>query len=250
MIGMFARRADQAIAADSSDVRRLKKFGASVVQVPIGSSIPSSLEDRHALRTQFCSKHNFLEHKSLIGHFGTAVGLPQLTEALAALPETILVLVGKRNPQETTVRISVGERVPDSSLQRMGQLRIMVRTHWTGYLPPYETAQLLRTVDVVVLPYPDGASNRHSGLIAALAQGAAIITTKPSAPLLGLEDGKDLLFTTDNSTEALVNTIQRVLTDDGLRTTLQRNAQSKAQSIFAWEAIAREHKRIYERTLG
>jgi glycosyltransferase involved in cell wall biosynthesis len=47
----------------------------------------------------------------------------------------------------------------------------------TGPLPAAEVAECLRACDLVVQPYPDGASTRRGSLMAALANGVPVVTT-------------------------------------------------------------------------
>jgi glycosyltransferase involved in cell wall biosynthesis len=48
----------------------------------------------------------------------------------------------------------------------------------TGAVPPDELSVVLQACDLVVQPYPDGASSRRGTLMAALAHGVAVVTTE------------------------------------------------------------------------
>jgi glycosyltransferase involved in cell wall biosynthesis len=51
----------------------------------------------------------------------------------------------------------------------------------TGSLPADEVAEHLRACDLVIQPYPDGASSRRTSLMAALANGVPAVTTLGSS---------------------------------------------------------------------
>jgi glycosyltransferase involved in cell wall biosynthesis len=102
----------------------------------------------------------------------------------------------------------------------------------------------LNACDVVLLPFADGASLRRGTLMAALANGCAIITTTPQAPLPELRHERDLLYVDASDSQAMAAAILRLTTDNTLRTTLQTNARRAARQ-FGWEEIARRHLERY-----
>jgi glycosyltransferase involved in cell wall biosynthesis len=104
----------------------------------------------------------------------------------------------------------------------------------------------LRAADAVALPYVDGASYRRGTLLAALACGAAVVTTTPAAtPALppGLpappspRGGIHLTLVPPEDPAALATALAATAGDAGLNRALRRGAQELA-AHFTWPAIA------------
>jgi glycosyltransferase involved in cell wall biosynthesis len=118
------------------------------------------------------------------------------------------------------------------------------RVQWTGAEPDSEVAADLNACDVVLLPFTDGASLRRGTLMAALANGCAIVTTTPQTPLPELQHERDLLYVKAGDAPAMAAAVLRLAGDDRLRTTVQTNAR-RASRQFGWEEIARRHLELY-----
>jgi glycosyltransferase involved in cell wall biosynthesis len=102
----------------------------------------------------------------------------------------------------------------------------------------------LAETEVAYLPFPDGASERRSSLIAMLANGAAVITTHGSHTPSDL--GHAVLFA--DSPDKAVLLAESIFTDDDSRASLQRAASQHAVK-YSWTTIGREHLSIYEELL-
>ena len=70
-------------------------------------------------------------------------------------------------------------------IDRMG---LQSRIQWTGREASEAISADLNAVDICLLPYADGASLRRGTLMAALANGCAIVTTAPQTPIANLRD--------------------------------------------------------------
>ncbi len=241
LLARFARSAAMCFAADSGDVAVLRSLGACVRQVPIGSSIPVNPGLNSWQRAAFRGHYNVPEDAWLVGHFGTRYGLETLLEALAALPRAVLLLIGKKAPGEPLAR----EHLPPELTDQIDRLGLGERVRYTDYLSAARVAEALTAVDLVALPYSTRASLRHSGLMAAVAQGAAIVTTTPRLPMPGLVVGEDLLAAEPGDAAELSETIRLVLSDEALRRRLQQNARRAAQTTFSWDAITAMHWAAY-----
>lgn len=239
-VAELARNADVVFAADTGDVEQLRSFGASVHQVPIGSNIPpvgAGYEPESVRRRLRVPEGSFT-----VGHFGTSLGLDVVLRAVAEMPHAVLVLVGKSPRREGVAEIT---RLPAPLLALVDDLGIAGRLRWTGHLPAAEVAESLAACDVVTMPYPAGASLRHGGMLAALSQGRAVITSTPARPMPCLAPGDTFLTVPPDDPQALVAAITRVMSDQNLRLRLERSAAAAAGEVFSWEAIAREHTRLY-----
>jgi glycosyltransferase involved in cell wall biosynthesis len=106
----------------------------------------------------------------VVGHFGTygppIVGLlgPALRALLDRRPDLRVLLLGAR-----------GERWRDELTA--GRPEWADRVTAPGPLPAEAVAESLRGCDLVLQPYPDGASSRRGSLMAALANGVPVVTT-------------------------------------------------------------------------
>ena len=79
---------------------------------------------------------------------------------------------------------------------------------------------------------------------AGLANGCAVVTTAPQAPLPELVGGRDLLYVSPGDPAAAADAVLSLSGDPARAAALRRAALAAAQQ-FTWEAIAREHLRLY-----
>lgn len=241
IFGTLARDTDVALAADPAHVAELEDLGATVRQVPIGSNIGCHVRrsgDSERVRRLF----GIPETTLLIGHFGTPVGLETLLRALRSLPDSVLMLIGK---QRELANKSNVEKLTAELLATIDELGIDDRLRWTDHLAEPEAAECLAACDVIVLPYEAGASLRHGGLIAAITQGKAVITSRPDRSLPGIVDGETVLMFPRGDATALAEAISALVGAPDRRAALERNAATAALEIFSWEAIAEAHRDIY-----
>jgi glycosyltransferase involved in cell wall biosynthesis len=133
--------------------------------------------------------------------------------------------------------------------QQINRLGLQKRIQWTGREASEAVSADLNAVDICLLPYADGASLRRGTLMAALANGCAIVTTAPQTPIANLRDGVEALFVPlegeSKVAMSAVGAIKRLLAEPALVHTLRTNARA-ASSAFSWEEIARRHLKIYE----
>ncbi|MHB8624629.1 MAG: glycosyltransferase family 4 protein [Aggregatilineales bacterium] len=242
----MCRSAKVCIAADSLDVQILRNMQAQVWHIPIGSNISKYYEMPSGTAQEFRRLYDIPENAVLIGHFGTASGLETLVSALTQIPRAYLLLIGKREPKGVDDLIPINEAVPETVRQQIVALNMHTRTRWTGYLPPADVAIALKTANVVVLPYLSGASVRHGGLLAAMTQGAAIVTTFPHYPMPYLIDETHLLTVPPGDPKSIVEAILRIVCNDDLRNKLSINAGQIAETVFSWSAIAQSHVELYQ----
>ena len=107
----------------------------------------------------------------LVGHFGT-FGEHVATELAPAL----LTLLRERL---NTRFVGIGrgsEDFVENLLRRAPDLAGRVK--FTGTLPVREVAAVLAACDLVLQPYPDGVTTRRTSLMAPLAAGVAVVTSR------------------------------------------------------------------------
>ncbi|MCS7271937.1 MAG: glycosyltransferase, partial [Gemmataceae bacterium] len=122
------------------------------------------------------------------------------------------------------------------------------RFSFPGRLPPEQVSYWFHAADVVVLPFPDGASFKNGTLAAALVHGAAIVTTISdiSEPVLRSNDVVAGYQAGDVS--ALTDRLAELLTDPQRRDGLKK-AAAKLGKTLSWEHYVRRRIEIYHHAL-
>ena len=230
----------------------------SPVLIPIGSNIhpnPPPGFDRTAWRERWGVRTDEI----LLVYFGflnASKGGETLVEALAELvrrgtPVRLMMLGGQVGDSDPTNRAYL-ERVE----RLIGELGVNDRVFWTGFLPPGEVSAALLSADLAVLPYRDGASFRRGSLMAVLAHGVPIVTTRPRpvpetgslADVPRLVDGVNARLVPPDDPSALAGAIAELSADLGLRRRLGEGARELARA-FTWDKIAAQTRAVYERLL-
>src|SRR5262249_22930678 len=111
---------------------------------------------------------------------------------------------------------------------------------WDLGLSNEATADQLARVAYAYAPFPDGASERRSSLLALLANGVATITTRGLQTPLALD--KTVEFA--GSPEDAASILEELNSDPGRRQELSRHGVRYA-SRFCWLAIADLHIELY-----
>ena len=247
----LARGSDAIIVTNVQDLECLAlqpRLLRRLMMIPIGSNLPDILPiEREAVRQRIGLTE---ETKLALGFFGFLTedkGVDVLLQALADLPisaHASLVIIGG-GLSETDL---ANREYHDWITQQFQKSRITVLQ--TGHLPPAEAAAALRAMDLVVLPFRNGASLRRGTLIAAIRAGATVLTTDPGTddslePLIG---GESLWLVSPGDPDALRVGIETLLGDQSLRERLASNALAQG-SNFDWNSIAQRHITLYENLL-
>ena len=216
--------------------------------IPIGSSIPrlecggGGALDAHAAKSAG-------DEAFVIGHFGfvkASKGIDYLIEALAALRNAgqnpRLLFIGQRRNKVDTDDDAAYLTALEKRMERLG---LADSISWTGYLPAREAAACFSAVDLMALPFADGASYRRSSLIAALHCGCAILTTEPALPVAAFEHGLNLWLVPPHSADAIEGALLRLMGDRALLKRLRTGAAQLSQQ-FDWDMIARETIAFYQ----
>ena len=241
-----AHTSNLVVVTNEGDQRTLNQSGVTTHNIPIGSNITGltlSPSERQARRQRL----GYCDDDLILGYFGflnRSKGGLTLIRALARIaewrPNTYLLMIGDT--------LGASDPSNDAYLQQVNklinELGIAARVKWTGQQAEADVAATLNACDVLLMPYLDGASLRRGTLMAGLANGCAIVTTEPQAPLTELVDGRDLLYVPPDNDAALAEAVQRIATDPGLATRLRTQARVRSQ-LFTWESIAEHHCRLY-----
>lgn len=172
-------------------------------------------------------------------------GLLPLVEALGDLPPSIrLLVVGGEASQPIDLQYAAQVH---TTVTRLG---LDARVHITGYCPPELVSAHLLAADFGVLPFLDGASYRRGSLLALLAHGVPLITTRPGHALEPpLVDGEQALLVETASASELRTAILGLAEQPVLQQHLSKHARA-LHTHFSWPAIAVAHTSLYETLLA
>ncbi len=256
-VGMLYLTSVGAVATNGADLVRLQRVRFPGVRpplafIPIGSNIlpvPAGPTEVETLRREAGAGPG----ERLIGHFGLLNWSKGVELALAACRQLLdrgyrvrLVVIGGAVGRTDPTNLKYAEFIR----QEVGRLGLGDRVFWTGPLPADRVSRWLQAVDLLLLPYLDGASLRRGSLVAALVHGRPVVTTRPPDPLAlrPLAAGEHLL-TASARAEALAEAVRKVLDDPGLAARLG-DAGRRLADFFGWDAIARRHEDFYRVCLG
>jgi glycosyltransferase involved in cell wall biosynthesis len=196
----------------------------------VPSTLPTDVPgaDAAAVRARFLPAGGHL-----VGHFGTYGGhvAPLLEGILADLlegrPDRHALLLGRGGPLFAD---RLRRRHPD----------LEGRLHAPGELDAPGVALHLAACDLLLQPFPDGASSRRTSLMAGLAIGAPVLTTEgPLSEPLWRESGAVCLVEA-RAGSAFREAAERLLRDSALRASLGARARETYRERFAVEhTIAR-----------
>ncbi len=241
-----APRADLVIVTNEGDRQMLVARTHNLHAIPIGSNIQGvQLNDteRRTVRAHF----GYGADDLLLGYFGflnRSKGGDTLITALDTLVaqgvNAHLLMIGDRlgasDPTNAATLAEIEAMIAARGLNE--------RVRWTGRLDDAAAGAALNAVDLLLLPFVDGASLRRGTLMAGLANGCAIITTQPQHALPQLVDGSDLLYVPPSDAIALAAAVRALAAaPEGLA---QLRTAARARSAdFGWPAIAAQHLALY-----
>ncbi|MDE2818110.1 MAG: glycosyltransferase family 4 protein [Chloroflexota bacterium] len=246
----LAGSADGLIATNPEDEQKLA--GAPMRSViPIGSNIISAAaSDESAARWR--EELSLSDSTTLIGHFGfvqAIKGIDFLVDALAELRQNghdarLLFIGGQRN----AVNAGAGESYRESLEDRIRGYGLGDVLRWTGFLPEAEVAACLQAVDIVILPYLDGASYRRGSLMAAINYGCAIVTTQPTVAHETFIHGENIWLIERQSAAAISDAVIHLIQNPQTANHLRAGAR-QLRRRFDWDVIARDTLAFYEEVL-
>ncbi|MCB0063685.1 MAG: glycosyltransferase family 4 protein [Caldilineaceae bacterium] len=242
-----AHMSDLAIVTNEADrLQLVEDEHIDPKKIPIGSNIDAhhlTPEERAARRAQ----RGYRQNQLILGYFGF------LNRSKGGL--TLIRTLDRLVQQGYDVHLlMIGERVGSSDPTNfaylhevetlIGERGLSNRVRWTGHQIESEVSADLAAIDLLLMPYVDGASLRRGTLMAGLAHGCAIVTTTPQDPLPELVDGRDLLYFTPENVIAAADAVSRLVENPALRQSLQARALRKSEQ-FTWHAIAQSHLEHY-----
>ena len=239
--------ANLVVVTNEGDRLQLAGRPKHLTSTPIGSNVVGRRvpDDERTARRR---RHGYSNRTLVIGYFGflnRSKGGVTLVRTLQRLVQAgrdaqLLMIgdqLGASDPTNQAYLAEVGRLI--------GELGLIDRVRWTGRQPDDAVSADLNAVDVLLMPYEDGASLRRGTLMAGLANGCAIVTTTPQAPLPELLDGRDLLYVPAGDAEHAAQAVISLVDAPG-RLQQMREAAYERSRLFSWEAIARRHIDLYQ----
>jgi glycosyltransferase involved in cell wall biosynthesis len=162
---------------------------------------------------------------AFFGHImGAKKGFDELLQALART-DAMLVATGSLNPNDPYMVYIAAQ------IERLG---LAERVRWLGYLAHEDVGRVLRVADAVVLPYHGGAKSGYTSLLAAMVNGAAVITTSGPENPSWMRDGETALLVDSIDPPTLASAIERMLEDKRLASRVRAGAR---ELDFGWDEI-------------
>ncbi|MCY4537051.1 MAG: glycosyltransferase family 4 protein [Chloroflexi bacterium] len=246
----LAGSADGVITTNPEDEEKLAHLPTRTV-IPIGSNIMcDAASDETTARWR--EELSVTDTTTLIGHFGFVQankGIDYLIDALAELRRNghdlrLLFIGGQSNAVNADADGSYHE-VLEERVREYGLDDVL---RWTGFLSEAEVAACLQAVDIVTLPYVDGASYRRGSLMASINYGCAIVTTQPTVEHETFVHGENLWLVDRQSataiSDAIIHLMENPQTVDQLR-----DGARKLRLRFDWDVIARDTLAFFEDVL-
>lgn len=162
-------------------------------------------------------------HAHLVGHFGTFGD-----DIAGPLGRTLSLLL----QQEACVRVALmgsGAERFAATLDPAARDRVVA----AGPLPGGDIAAALRACDVVFQPYPDGVTTRRTSIMAALANGCAIVTTCGDLTEPVWRSSGAAALTAAGDAQAAAACVSGLLADDQGRLALAARASATYVAEFA-----------------
>lgn len=246
----LARSSDGVIATNPEDAMNLARPVPRSI-IPIGSNIMSeAAPGRSAVRWR--EELSLSDSATLIGHFGFVQadkGINYLIDAMAELRGNghdlrLLLIGGQRN----AINADQGESYIGILQERISEYGLSGVLRWTGFLPEADVAACLRAVDIVALPYLDGASYRRGSLMAAINYGCAIVTTQPMVKHETFIHGENIWLIERQSAPAIRDAITHLIQNPQTVNQL-RDGAGMLRRRFDWDVIARDTLALFEDVL-
>jgi glycosyltransferase involved in cell wall biosynthesis len=254
-VRLLAATSDSVIAVAEEDLPSLQTWtstptrpssGMAAHHVPLGNQLdaappagfePPAWRKQHALPAQ----------GDLLGYLGfvnRSKGVGDLIQAVAELVNTgrdlRLVMIG----EELGSADATNRGYLDEVRRLVDRLKLGERMIWTGFLDPSHISAWLRSVDIAVLPFVDGASLRRTSLIAAWSQGTPVVTTQPHSAASWLDDPSPAVTVPPGEPAQIAAAVAGLLDDTNRCRALSAGAKRVAQR-FSWPEVTERTLAVY-----
>ncbi len=212
-----------------------------VIVVPHGAAenfagpIPLSVAGPTVLTWGLLSRGKGIEH-----------GIAALARLGADTPAPRYIVAGQTHPKVQAIE---GERYRRGLQAQARRLGVSDRVDFDGTYRDWSSLrELVRSVDVVLLPYDSHDQVSSGVLVEALASGKPVVATRfPHAEEL-LASGAGILVEHGDA-EAMARALARVLSEPGLAEEMSAAARRTAEPML-WPAVGRAYRALVERVIA
>ncbi|MGD2205888.1 MAG: glycosyltransferase family 4 protein [Anaerolineae bacterium] len=156
--------------------------------------------------------------------------------------------VGAQMPEARLVIAGAGDGLP--RLQAHARAAgVADRVLFPGWIEHEQAPAYWAAADVVVNPYRDTLINRSKcagKVVAAMAMGKAVVTSRVGENLAYIEDRRSGLLTEPGNIDDLAQAMLAVLSDRGWAAELGREARQRIWERFDWDARVDEIEQAYQ----
>ncbi len=244
LLAAFSHRIIVTAEGDFNELIRFPFCGQHKTEIiPIGNNINICLNGAGS-REYFKEKGLIGSDTKIISFFGFIhpnKGIESLLEAVADLKRegfpVFLLLISGLDYAANKYHKQIGECIDRLSMAEF--------LHWTGYVDSGEVSRLLAISDICVLPFKDGVSLRRGTLVAALAHGLPVISTRGRNIPEELRHNENIYLVPRNDAESLSAAISELIKDGNLRQCIA-GAAGKFSEGFSWKKISLAHTNLYQ----
>jgi len=176
------------------------------------------------------------------GHINAGRGIEEMLEAVKRLGERGLkpqvALVSQFDPQTNDYQRKL--------LADVAGMGLSDRVSFPGQLPSDQVAHLFQASDVVVLPFPEGASFKNGTLAAALGHGTAVVTTLTDLSEKALHGA--VVGYPPGDVAALTERLAEMLTLHEKRAAISEAARKLGEEL-SWDVYTAKRIAIYDNVI-
>ena len=161
----------------------------------------------------------------LLGHFGT-YGAPVLS-----VLEPIVLNTAREVPGQTVLLMGIGsQEFRKRFIEKHPALEKTLQA--AGPLDPERLSHHIAACDLLIQPYPDGATTRRTSLMVGLSHGKTILTTSSAVTEPVWEQSGAVGLTPSGDADAFVKRLREVLQDPAERSRLSHAARKLYEERF------------------
>jgi glycosyltransferase involved in cell wall biosynthesis len=222
MCSLIARRADYCFASTAAYGDALRPFvreGVPIEWLPVPSNIPTQVNPQIArvVKERLTANCN----GPLIGHFASYSPLLRsfVEKAAWRFPEWRFVFIGRGSVDFCNELVSNGVLSHKQGIA-------------SGDIPHDEVSCWIDACDVMLQPYPEGASTRRGSLMAALGLGKATVTNLGSVSEPFWESNESLVVVETLDIDRNLDAVAKIIAEPHLRDCLEANAARLYEERF------------------